>query len=265
MGSSLSSINPSTIINSYIFQPPNYEEKGYTDEKKKQMFLNIGTKFIKSKNGIKLGVVVVDQDPFLEEREKKHVIFSHGNAADIYQMYDYFRMLSRHFAICVVGYDYQGYGISEGDPSEKNCYKDLDTVVNYVQNNLKVNKNDIYLVGQSLGTGVVVEYASKNEWTNPIVLISPYKTIASVVTESSFKELIDKFKTIKKVNKLKCPVKIFHGYRDNIVPISHGKAIYNKLNENCKIEPSWIDNAGHNDILRKINLNDMRNVFFDLN
>ena len=123
-------------------------------------------------------------------------------------------------------------------------------------------KKNIILVGQSLGTGIVAEYVSKNEWTTPIVLISPYKTIASVVTDSSFKEMVDKFKTIKKLKHISCPVKIIHGQDDNIIHISHGQEIYNKLNESCKMKPLWIPSCGHNDILTKIGSSDWKEVLF---
>lgn len=62
-----------------------------------------------------------------------------------------------------VSYDYIGYGMSEGEPSEENCLKSLSLVVDYYNNYKEL------LIGQSLGTGVVVDYVSTNEWTLPII------------------------------------------------------------------------------------------------
>ena len=63
----------------------------------------------------------------------------------------------------VVAFDYQGYGLSEGEPSESACYQDLACVVDYVNRALLTPNRNIYLVGQSLGTGVVIDYVSKRD------------------------------------------------------------------------------------------------------
>lgn len=42
------------------------------------------------------------------------LLYSHGNAADIGQMYELFIELSIHLRVNVMGYDYSGYGHSSG-------------------------------------------------------------------------------------------------------------------------------------------------------
>src|SRR5271154_4758675 len=97
----------------------------------------------------------------------KYIIFSHGNGCDIYGMFDYFKELADGCNACVIGYDYIGYGLSRiNTPTETGCYESIDFVVKYVMNILEIKPENIYLFGQSLGTGVVVDYVTKNKWKN---------------------------------------------------------------------------------------------------
>ncbi|THF97071.1 hypothetical protein TEA_020495 [Camellia sinensis var. sinensis] len=56
------------------------------------------------------------------------LLYSHGNAADLGQMYDLFIELSIHLKVNLMGYDYSGYGQSSGKPSEHNTYADIEAV-----------------------------------------------------------------------------------------------------------------------------------------
>ena len=42
------------------------------------------------------------------------------------------------------------------------------------------------------------------------------------------------------------PVLVIHGKNDEVIDISHGRAIY----ERCPraVDPLWVDGAGHNDV-----------------
>jgi alpha-beta hydrolase superfamily lysophospholipase len=106
-----------------------------------------------------------------------------------------------------------------------------------------------------LGTGIVVDYAAKHEWLHPIILISPYKSIGTVVfdnpSSSIFVSPVDKFKTLDKLSELKCPVKIFHGKKDDVIDIKHAETIFENLPDQT-LEPVWIQNADHNNILEKL-------------
>jgi len=194
-----------------------------------------------------------------ESETEKYIIFSHGNGCDIYKMCEYFVNLASIINACtntkvnIICYDYIGYSISAPKtPSEQGCYDSLEAIMCYVQNNLHVNPQNIYLIGQSLGTGVVIDYVSKNKtWTTPIMLISPYKTICRVVLDSCCVNPIDKFTSIYKLQNITCPVKILHGEQDRIINISHGKEMYDKL-INKSLQPVWFEDTDHNDIIDKI-------------
>jgi esterase/lipase len=120
-----------------------------------------------------------------------------------------------------------------------------------------IDDEDIYIIGQSLGTGIVVDFAFKNQnFKNPIMLISPYKTLDSVVLDdesscSSIKKTLDMFETKDKIDKIEAPCKIVHGYNDELINISHGKELFSMVKN--KLEPVWLHSTGHNDILFMMN------------
>lgn len=244
---------PETVeksLNSEIFHPPPIHKE-----------IPKYYKFTKSANGNRISFVQIFPENFNIHSLKntKFLIWSHGNASNILYMEPHFKYLSNALNIIVIGYDYQGYGYSEGSPTENGCYDDITAIVNYVKG-LNVNEKDIILVGRSLGTGVVIDYAYKNNWKSPIILISPYKTISKVVLDSSIVSLVDKFLSERKIGKLECPVKIFHGTKDKIINISHGKTLYKKL-KNHTFEPTWLD-ADHHDIIHRIQIKEYESVIF---
>jgi pimeloyl-ACP methyl ester carboxylesterase len=220
----------------------------------------------------------------------KIVIFSHGNASDIYTFSEYLQWFSDTFNVVTICYDYIGYGITvnkdghRDQPSEKGCRESIETVVYYYlanasykyycQNKVlikksqianyepKIKPNNIILIGQSLGTGVVIDYASIYNWTSPIILISPYKSIPRVILDSSISDCSfahNTFKSNQKISKLHGPVKCIHGAADELISAKHSSDLYNQL-VNKMFSPLFIENAGHNDILDMIPNNHIEEV-----
>jgi len=182
----------------------------------------------------------------------KYIIFSHGNSSDIFNLYHKLEIFANKLNIGIITYDYIGYGLSnKAKPSEENCYLSMNIVMTYVLSVFKIDRSQIYLIGQSLGTGVVIEYVYNNEWIYPIILISPYKSICTVKFDNELLSKYDKFKNLSKLNKIDCPVKIFHGHDDTVINISHSKMIYESL-KNKSLKPAWLNDTGHGDIIDKV-------------
>lgn len=53
------------------------------------------------------------------------VIFSHGNSTDIGRMKNYLIELATQINVSVIIYEYSGYGLSTGKPSEENLNADI--------------------------------------------------------------------------------------------------------------------------------------------
>jgi pimeloyl-ACP methyl ester carboxylesterase len=170
--------------------------------------------------------------------------------------------------IGIIVYDYEGYGFSGGDCSEKNCYNDLAFMIKYAIDKMHVKKENLFLVGQSLGTGIVVDFCSVHHWTTPVILISPYKSIARVmldphwidITTNYVVDSIDMFTSHQKLDNVKCPIIIYHGLRDEMILPYHSKDMY--LKHKDKITLVFLKKASHNGILEHINFNQWINIMF---
>ncbi|XWV25030.1 alpha/beta hydrolase family protein [Tupanvirus deep ocean] len=252
MGLSLSSLTSpcSSIdenIEKMIYYPPSRNADDYS------RILNTSRSkllILKTKDDKKVSAVQIR--PHYNTHPEKYIVFSHGNGCDIISMFNYCQELSDSLNVGVMLYDYIGYGISENEhPTEQGCYDSIDIVINYLTTIWGMDKKKIFLVGQSLGTGITVDYISKNDWETPVILISPYKSICRVVADTSCITPVDKFKSQKKLKNVKCPIKIFHGTIDEVISISHGIDMYNSL-KNKSLDPVWFEDTGHNNIIEKI-------------
>merc|ERR1712113_433978 len=54
------------------------------------------------------------------------ILHSHGNAVDLGQMSSFYLGLGSRINCNIFSYDYSGYGVSGGKPSEKNLYADIE-------------------------------------------------------------------------------------------------------------------------------------------
>jgi abhydrolase domain-containing protein 17 len=60
-------------------------------------------------------------------------------------IYDWFREVARRLQVNVMAYDYSGYGLSEGEPSEEAVYSDAEAAFAYLVNVKKASPNKIIL------------------------------------------------------------------------------------------------------------------------
>jgi hypothetical protein len=91
------------------------------------------------------------------------IIYSHGNAEDVGLSLPYLDYLSEHCDCNVLAYEYCGYSVAEGEPSERNCYEciraaydyltGIETSVSSTVAKRPVDPSQIVLFGRSLGTG----------------------------------------------------------------------------------------------------------------
>ncbi|KAL2457560.1 alpha/beta-hydrolase superfamily protein [Forsythia ovata] len=171
------------------------------------------------------------------------LLYSHGNAADLGQMYELFVELSLRLRINLMGYDYSGYGRSTGKPTECNTYADLDAVYKCLKEQYGVKDEQIILYGQSVGSGPTVDLASRVPNLRGVVLHSPILSGLRVLYPVKRTYWFDIYKNIDKIGAINCPVLVIHGTADEVVDCSHGKQLW----ELCKVkyEPIWINGGGH--------------------
>ncbi|KAL2505258.1 alpha/beta-Hydrolases superfamily protein [Abeliophyllum distichum] len=174
------------------------------------------------------------------------LLYSHGNAADLGQMYELFIELSIHLRVNLLGYDYSGYGQSSGKPSEQHTYADIEAAYKCLEENYGTKQEDVILYGQSVGSGPTLDLASRLPRLRAVVLHSPILSGLRVMYPVKRTYWFDIYKNIDKIPLVKCPVLVIHGTADEVVDFSHGKQLWELCKE--KYEPLWIKGGNHCDI-----------------
>ncbi|XP_008807011.1 alpha/beta hydrolase domain-containing protein 17C-like [Phoenix dactylifera] len=171
------------------------------------------------------------------------VLYSHGNAADLGQMYELFVELSRCLRVNLMGYDYSGYGQSSGKASEQNTYADIEAAYRCLKETYGTHEEDIILYGQSVGSGPTLDLATRLPHLRAVVLHSPILSGLRVMYPVKDTYCFDIYKNIEKIPHVNCPVLVIHGTDDNVVKIYHGKQLWELCKE--KYEPLWIQGGNH--------------------
>ncbi|KAI9121024.1 hypothetical protein K1719_008057 [Acacia pycnantha] len=174
------------------------------------------------------------------------MLYSHGNAADLGQMYELFSELSMHLRVNLMGYDYSGYGQSSGKPSEQNTYADIEAAYKCLLDKYGAREEDIILYGQSVGSGPTTDLATRLPNLRAVILHSPILSGLRVMYPVKRTYWFDIYKNIDKIPSVNCPVLVIHGTADDVVDCSHGKQLWERCKE--KYEPLWIKGGNHCDL-----------------
>ena len=144
--------------------------------------------------------------------------------------------------------DYRGYGGSEGSPTEEGLYADGDAAVAWLREN---SSAELVFLGESLGSGVAVEMATRHP---PSALIVQAGFSSAVdVGRAAFpflpvKYLLhDRFDNADKIANVRSPYLHIHGQEDRIVPFEFGKRLYEAANEPKDLV--GFSGVGHNDLI----------------
>jgi len=175
------------------------------------------------------------------------LLFCHGNAGNISHRLDSLRLL-HSLGLQVLIFDYRGYGLSEGGPSEKGSYRDVDAAWHYLREVRGLPEAGIIIFGRSLGAAVAADLASR---TRP----------AAVILESAFTSVPDmaaelypwlpvrllsryRYDNLGKVARIERPLLLVHSRQDEIIPIAHGERLFQHAREPKR----FLELAGgHND------------------
>jgi fermentation-respiration switch protein FrsA (DUF1100 family) len=165
---------------------------------------------------------------------KPWVLYLHGNGGNISQN-DRFYALLLELGVRIFAVDYRGYGQSEGEPSEAGLYLDADAAYEYLRQNLRVPAKNIVIFGTSLGSCVAINLATSADAAGMIVEGAP----TSIADRG--KELYpyipiglllkDRFDAIEKIDRVRMPKLFIYATDDKVVPIAHGRKLYEKAIE----------------------------------
>ncbi len=198
-----------------------------------------GVFFLESTHGIKIAC----KHWYAENPKGLTLLYSHGNAEDLGKIED-FLLAWVADGWSVFAYDYPGYGLSSGKPSEQGCYDAIDSVFQHLTESLHIPAKKIVPWGRSLGTGPTC-YLAEKEKIAGIILETPFISAFRTVTETAVLPW-DRFRNLQRTPSISTPSLLIHGHKDEIVPFRHGKRLFNALPEPKKLLE--FDDAGHNDL-----------------
>jgi esterase/lipase len=161
------------------------------------------------------------------QANEKIIIFFHGNAGNIGNRQHIMKEWSNQgYSIFI--FDYPGYGLSKGNPTEKSLYASAELVLKYV---LKFKqKKNIVLYGESIGCSVATHIANKFNMNN-LVLQSGFSSIKEVGKDFIPHYLqwllyfIKDFDTYKELSTYNGKTLVLHSKDDEIIPFHHAETL----------------------------------------
>lgn len=160
------------------------------------------------------------------------VLFCHGNGGNISFLVSTIAIY--HSLNCsVLVFDYRGYGLSGGVPSEKGTYLDVRAAWDFLAKTKRIAPEKIVVIGRSLG-GAVAAWLCQSVTPAALVLESTF-TSAADVADSHYRispgRLVfgDTYNTASYAARAKCPVLVIHSPDDEIIHFELGERLYHSL------------------------------------
>lgn len=173
-------------------------------------------------------------------------LFLHGNADSIAH-YGFLAAALAERGIGLLAVSYRGYGGSTGSPSEDGLLADGVAAFDWLAER---HRGPVVLVGQSLGANVAVGVAARRP-VSRLVLISASTSMAAVA-QGHYPFLPigalmrDPFRADLLIGGVPQPKLFLHGDRDTIVPLRHGRALFDLASGSKEFRV--LRGHGHNDM-----------------
>ncbi len=175
------------------------------------------------------------------------VLWFYGNGETIGAIWPIIRdFRPPNAALLVV--DYPGYGASGGRATEAGMYEAADLAFNALRSRPEVDPKRIYVYGRSLGSAAATHTAATHDIAG-LILESPFTSAHGMAARHYriFPTFLVRLRldNIGTMPRIHCPVLIFHGTADMLVPIQMGRDV--AAAAGGPVEFVMIEGAGHND------------------
>lgn len=177
------------------------------------------------------------------------IIIFHGNAGNACDR-TYFPDLLKAFNANIVLFEYPGYGKDTNSPTQSLIIEQALELTLHIKG-MNPDNLPVYLMGESLGTGVATITAAHTQ-VSGLILFSAYTSIAAVARHHYpwlpvNHVLKHKFQADIQAGRIQAPVILFHGTDDDIIPVQFARQqVLNFAGAKKLVE---LSGCGHNDIL----------------
>ena len=185
-----------------------------------------------STDGVKLSGWFLPAKGIAPRKAKASVVFSHGNAGSI----------GHHLGFCtwlvdagynVMMYDYRGFGKSTGTVDRRGMINDVKAAFSHLKSRSDIDPSKLISFGHSLGGAQSITALAETPVDGLRAIIvdgafASYQAMARLIggqlgatlvtDELSPKDFVDRLGPV--------PLLVVHGTRDEVVPISHAKLLF---------------------------------------
>ena len=164
---------------------------------------------------------------------KGTVLFCRGNKGNLSNDLDVIETWNKN-GYNVLSFDYRGFGISTGKPSEDGLYKDARAAYKWLKDN-KLTEKRFILHGHSIGGGVASKLAVEID-CDGLILESTFTSLKDL-TRLKFWALptdiicFSEFPTTERLSAVKAPVFVIHSPEDPHIPFRMGQKLYKAAGE----------------------------------
>mmetsp|Transcript_28286 Transcript_28286/g.61766 ORF Transcript_28286/g.61766 Transcript_28286/m.61766 type:complete len:518 (+) Transcript_28286:160-1713(+) len=159
------------------------------------------------------------------------VIYFHANAEDLGLSYPFITIIRDLFQVNVLAVEYPGYGICPGRTDEAGIMANAVCAMRFATETIGWPPDGIKLFGRSLGTGPTVALATEYDVAG-VILVSPFLSIRTLFRckVGRLAEMVDdRFSNESLATKIRSPTLIIHGQQDALIPLEHGRRIYESV------------------------------------
>jgi fermentation-respiration switch protein FrsA (DUF1100 family) len=176
------------------------------------------------------------------------VLVCHGNAGNVSHRLDRALLMQSRLDVDTFLFDYRGYGRSEGSPDEEGTYRDGRAAYRWLIAR-GLGPERVVLFGESLGSAVALQLAVEVE-ARALVLESPFASVPEMARAvypflPVWPFVRTRYDNVSKVARLRMPLLVLHGERDEIVPFAQGRRVFEAAPQPKRFFA--IPGASHND------------------
>lgn len=151
------------------------------------------------------------------------ILYSHGNGGNLTWYTPMADLLKTYGDVFM--YDYPGYGLSNGECTEKSVLESGLVAYDYVKS---LGYSQIICYGFSMGGAVSIHIASNRD-IDGLILQSTFSRISDCIPYIGDSLVGDFFRSIDKVHLVKCPVVVMHSQGDRVVPYSSSEKLFHSI------------------------------------